>query len=85
MKSILNCVTIVFSILLVHTSCTRRDDLPVLKGPYLGQKSPGKTPEIFAPGIISTNALEICISFAPGGKELYFVRKNKVLIKKYYL
>ena len=24
-------------------------DFPVLKGPYLGQKPPGMTPEIFAP------------------------------------
>ena len=29
-------------------------DIPVLKGPYLGQRTPGITPEVFAPGIIST-------------------------------
>lgn len=27
---------------------------PVLKRPYLGQKLLGRTPEIFAPGIVST-------------------------------
>ena len=30
----------------------------ILKGPYLGQKPPGMTPELFAPGIISTDASE---------------------------
>lgn len=44
-------------------------------GPYLGQKPPGLTPEVFAPGIISTEAPEQCIGFLPGGRELYFVRK----------
>jgi pimeloyl-ACP methyl ester carboxylesterase len=27
---------------------------PEVKGPYLGQKPPGMTPEVFAPGIVST-------------------------------
>ena len=27
---------------------------PILKGAYLGQKTPGINPELFAPGIIST-------------------------------
>jgi len=48
-------------------------DFPVLKGPYLGQKSPGKTPEIFAPGIISTGANEHCFpAFSPDGKEIFW-------------
>ena len=29
-------------------------ELPLLNGPYLGQKPPGMTPQIFAPGIIAT-------------------------------
>jgi Tol biopolymer transport system component len=47
-----------------------------VKGAYLGQKPPGMTPEVFAPGIISTKAPEQCIAFAPGGRELYFVRQT---------
>jgi len=44
-----------------------------LKGPYLGQKPPGMTPEIFAPGIVS-KALGHAFSctFSPDGKEFYF-------------
>ncbi len=33
-------------------------NMPVLKGPYLGQKPPGLKPEIFARGIISTDLHE---------------------------
>ena len=43
-----------------------------LSGPYLGQKPPGMTPEIFAPGIISTSNPEICISFSLDAKEVYY-------------
>jgi len=31
----------------------QNDEFPILTGPYLGQKTPGLKPEIFAPGIIS--------------------------------
>ena len=52
-------------------------DSKKLTGPYLGQKPPGMTPEIFAPGIVSSpDALEFCIAFAPDGKEFYFSRRG---------
>ena len=38
----------------------QQNDFPVLKGPYLGQKPPGMTPEVFA----------------PDGKTLYFTSKR---------
>jgi hypothetical protein len=54
-------------------------DFPVLKGPYLGQKPPGSTPELFAPGIISTpDAWEAAITFSPDGKELFFSRRADI-------
>jgi len=49
------------------------EDFPDLKGPYLGQKPPGMTPEIFAPGIISTSYNERIACFTSDGKELYFM------------
>jgi Tol biopolymer transport system component len=48
------------------------EDFPVLKGPYLGQKPPGMTPEIFAPGIVSTGFHEMFSYFTPDAKEFYF-------------
>ena len=63
-------VGILLSIILVF-SC--QDDFPVLKGPYLGQKPPGMKPEVFAPGIVSSNDQEhSSLSFSPDGKELWW-------------
>lgn len=64
-----------FSITCYSQKEVRKDKRwPVLKGTYLGQKPPGKTPEVFAPGIISKTGhhLHSCIAFSPGGKEIYF-------------
>ena len=46
-----------------------------LKGPYLGQTLPNMTPEIFAPGIVSTDAWEAAGTFSPDGKEFFFTRR----------
>ncbi len=48
-------------------------EFPVLKDPYLGQKPPGMTPEIFAPGIVSIDKYSefVCI-FSPGAEECTF-------------
>jgi hypothetical protein len=59
--------------LFILNTCTQKDDFPVLQGPYLGQKPPGMTPEIFAPGIISTGYDERIAAFTPDGKEFYYV------------
>ena len=51
----------------------QQTDFPVLKGPYLGQKPPGMTPEVFAPGIISTEEkYELNSVFSPQGDEFYY-------------
>ncbi|UCE22070.1 MAG: PD40 domain-containing protein [Candidatus Aminicenantes bacterium] len=52
----------------------RTSDFPILTGPYLGQKPPGMTPEIFAPGIISTLAHEYSFTVSPDGSEIFFTR-----------
>ncbi len=49
---------------------------PKLTGPYLGQKTPGTTPVIFAPGIVSTEAHEFSCCFTPEGNEFYFTRRD---------
>lgn len=48
------------------------ENWPGIHGPYLGQKPPGLTSEIFAPGIISTAGSEINSVFTPDGNEFYF-------------
>ncbi len=60
-----------------------------LQGPYLGQKPPGLTPEIFAPGIISSaKALEFAVTFSPDGREMYFTRRldggqNTIMVSRW--
>jgi len=62
-------------IFLAYVGCTKQNDLPELKGPYLGQTPPGMTPEIFAPGIISTVFHEHSFpAFSPDGKEILWTR-----------
>lgn len=51
---------------------TQRDNFPVLEGPYLGQKPPGMTAEIFAPDIVSTEHGEFCSVFSHDGNEFYW-------------
>ena len=46
-----------------------------LAGPYLGQKPPGLTLELFAPGVISVEgSREHSLTFSPQGDELFFTR-----------
>jgi hypothetical protein len=49
-----------------------QDEFPLLEGPYMGQKLPGKVAEPFAQGIISKDGWELEGVFAPGMKEFYF-------------
>ena len=49
-----------------------KQEFPVLKGAYLGQKTPGAIPEIFTEGIFPPDFKMYYPSFTPDGKELYF-------------
>jgi len=63
-----------FSALLFLNGFAQQDNSLILKGPYLGQKPPGMTPEIFAPGILNTKKMgAFCSVFSPDGNEFYFV------------
>jgi len=45
-----------------------------LKGAYFGQNPPGDTPELFAPGIVSTCKEHSAAMFTPDGNEVWFAR-----------
>ena len=73
--------SILFGMLLLFILCQlscdqmRASDVksfPLLKGPYLGKKSPGLIPEIFAPGTISTGLYERDVAISPDGREIFF-------------
>jgi hypothetical protein len=81
MKGMFNPVKVLSLIAAILIQCgtmhcqTNTKDFPVLKGPYLGQKLPGLTPEIFAPGIVSIpDAKYTTITFSGTGNEFYFYR-----------
>ena len=45
--------------------------------PYMGQPVPGMTPTLFAPGIVSTDAIELNGVFTPDMREFFFARGSE--------
>ena len=75
MKPTFGYIGLVISVLATISTSHGRD-FPVLKGAYMGQTPPGMTAEVFAPGIVSTEAWELEGVFAPGMSEFYFTEKG---------
>lgn len=49
------------------------NNFPILKGEYLGQKTPDSIPTLFAPGIVSIEGrYEYGLAISPDGNEIYF-------------
>jgi hypothetical protein len=80
MKQKLNFVGLLIAINFAASSFAQQSDFPVLKGPYLGQKPPGETPEIFAQGIVSTEADEYALEISPSGSEILFTRNGSLVL-----
>ncbi|MEJ2634334.1 MAG: hypothetical protein P8184_03455, partial [Calditrichia bacterium] len=53
-----------------------RSQTTELSGDYLGQPAPGTTPEIFAPGIISTQFTERDAAYSPDGNEFFYTLRG---------
>ncbi len=62
---------ILLSFIFLFVCQTQQDQFPVLEGPYLGQKPPGMTPVLFAPGTITTDIGEGCSGW--GNDMEYFI------------
>jgi len=75
MNHVCTSMALLLSVLIMDGVSHAGNEFPVLEGPYLGQKPPGLTPVVFAPGIISTKGWEYGAVFTPGMKELYWVRE----------
>jgi len=65
------------------------DDMSALQGPYLGQKAPGNTPELFAPGFVSRSEYfeHSGAIFSPDLREVYWSAKanDQRYYKIYYM
>ncbi|UCE23915.1 MAG: PD40 domain-containing protein, partial [Candidatus Zixiibacteriota bacterium] len=46
------------------------------KVPFLGQPTPGPSPELFAPGLVSRGYHELGITISPSGDECFYVTAN---------
>jgi hypothetical protein len=62
-------VGILLSIVFAFNGAAQKDDFPVLKGPFLGQKPPGKKAELFASEVIRYE-VHGSPSFSPDEKEI---------------
>jgi Tol biopolymer transport system component len=63
----------VILLFILITRCTQKNEFPVLRGPYLGQESPGMIPEVFAKDLLSIDENSLLgISVTPDGKEIYY-------------
>lgn len=60
--------------LVAGASAPSRAASPTVETPYLGQDPPGLTPEVFAPGLVSTEHWEFGVAFTPDLDELYLLR-----------
>lgn len=78
MKYILFKITILTLMLLMSSKSLGHDNSSILEGTYLGQKTPGLTPEIFAPGIVSAEHRDGSGFFSQDMKEFYFTRKDNI-------
>ncbi len=72
MKNLIVCFSLVLLSLFFFGGCSKNEDFPEYTGPYLGQEPPGFEPQLFLPGLISTNYIDHCIAFLNGGRVCVF-------------
>ena len=75
MRLVLLCILVLhFSSLPALRAESINGDGTILKGPYLGQKPPGRNPELFGPGVISVDANfeHSAAVFSPDGQEVFW-------------
>lgn len=65
---------LLLSALAMSSSGHAQDEIPALEGPYLGQESPGSTAQVFAHGVVSTEAWGDAGRFSLDMNEFYVSR-----------
>lgn len=77
-KLLLLTIVISLNTVLAQETITTDSLFSIMSDKYFGQKPPGMTAEIFAPGIVSVNGrYEYGISFSPDLEEIYFTGHRK--------
>jgi hypothetical protein len=67
-------IVVLLLLLAANSASYGRNQFPMVEGSYLGQKPPGRIPEAFAPGIVTTEHYEFSGVFTPDLKEFYLIR-----------
>ncbi len=83
MKRTFMIISMALLIMTVSFPFAQQTNFPAVTGPYFGQMPPKTRPEIFAPGIISTDLHDdFGPAFTPDGKEVFFrcVGNGKMII-----
>ena len=85
MKSMTIFIGILLAFIFTLNDHAQQDSFPILKGPYLGQKPPGVIPELFSPGVISSDINEHSpAAFSPDANEVYWaVTDGRMMTIKY--
>ena len=77
MKPIYLSISLLLCLIAKSSNSYSQDEFPAMENRYMGQKPPGLTPELFAPGIVSTDEhLETEVLFLPDMSELSFTRSG---------
>jgi Tol biopolymer transport system component len=69
-------VAIAVCIIFQGAGTARQAEFPVLSGPYLGQKPPGMTPEVFAPGVVSREGIQMKLTMTADGSEILYTERD---------
>ena len=67
---------LVLIVLAAMNALSRQTERAVLTGPYLGQKPPGMTPEVFAPGIVSKEGDQGRLFITADGSEIIYWERD---------
>lgn len=73
MKNRTSLISLLIAVSSMTTSVQASNTVSKLQGPWFGQKTPGMTPELFAPDLVSVNGrYEFGMSFSADLKAMYF-------------
>ena len=76
MKHICISIILMISVLGISSKSNGQDTFPAPESPYIGQKPPSLTPEVFAPDIVSKEHHDWTGSFTPDMNEYYYRSYN---------
>lgn len=76
MKLLCYSLPLLLSLSLISNNSYSKGETTTQVPPYLGQKPPGKIPELFAPDLIKTEHREAEAAFSPDLTEFYFRRRG---------